>query len=360
MNKKFLVGTLVFSMVLVVLFIGYITQNIKEAPENPTKYSNYTFPITERNFHIGTVPTPKSVPETTFDDIVEAYKETGEIAEIAMVWTSPSGIGQYEKLKQNKVITALRVYGLKPVVTLNFATIKQIPGEGLKYVVDAPEGVNADLSDPEFRSLWVEEAKKIAQEFHPEYFSLGNEINDYFYFYPEDLEKYVSLFDEAYSAIKDVSSDTRVFVVFSYNHMLDNNQFDLLTEFTDRVDLIGLTTYPWKHFDNPKDIPEDYYIKLTQYTDKPIAFTEIGWISSPEKESSEKEQAEFLIEFLERTGNMDVEMVNWLFLHETELSGDIASISEPETGTISLKRADGTKKEIYYVWLDLKELQIAK
>lgn len=360
MNKKILIGVTMASLVLVVLSIGYLKQNMQENPETPTKHSNYALPITQRDFLVGIVPNPKSIPETTFDDIADAYEETGKIAEIAMVWTSPSGIGQYDKLKQNKVITALRVYGLKPVVTLNFATIKQVPGEGLKYVVDAPEGVNASLSDPEFRSLWIDEAKKIAQEFKPEYFSLGNEINDYFYFHPEDLEEYVSLFDEAKSAIRSVSPNTKVFVVFSYNHMPDNNQFDLLTEFNGRVDMIGLTTYPWKHFDNPENIPEDYYTKLTQYIDKPVAFTEIGWVSSPEKESSEKEQAEFLIEFLERTKNIDVEMVNWLFLHETELSGDIASISEPETGTISLKKADGTKKEIYNVWLDLKELPTAK
>jgi len=361
MNKNILIGALVASLFLAVLFFGYIKQNIKEeVPETQTSHSNYALPIAERGFYIGIVPNPKSIPETTFDDIANAYEESGKIAEIAKVWTSPSGIGQYDRLKQNNVITALRVYGLKPVVTLSFATIKQIPGEGLKYVVDVPEGVNASLSDPEFRSLWIEEARNIAQEFKPEYFSLGNEINDYFYFHPEDLEEYVSLFDEAKSAIKNVSPNTKVFVVFSYNHLLDNNQFNLLTEFNDRADLIGLTTYPWKHFDDPEDIPDDYYTKLSQYVDKPIAFTEIGWVSSPKKESSEKEQAEFLIEFLDRIKNMDVEMVNWLFLHETELSGDIALISEPETGTVSLKRADGTEKEIYYVWLDLKELQIAK
>ena len=53
-----------------------------------------------------------------------------------MVWGNPGGIGLYEKLKQNQVVTAVRVYGLKPVLTLNFHTIKQVPGEGLKPVVD--------------------------------------------------------------------------------------------------------------------------------------------------------------------------------------------------------------------------------
>ena len=90
------------------------------------------------------VPTPKSVPETTFDDITAAYEETGQLGEVTMVWGSPGGIGLYEKLKQNRVITAVRVYGLKPVLTLNFHTIKQVQGEGLKLVIDTPEGVVAE------------------------------------------------------------------------------------------------------------------------------------------------------------------------------------------------------------------------
>jgi hypothetical protein len=317
-------------------------------------------PISERGFFMGVVPTPKTIPAATFDDITAAYEETGNIAEVSMAWVSPSGIGQYDKLKQNSLITALRVYGIKPVVTLGFATIKQVPGEGLKYVVDAPAGVNADLSDPQFRRLWVDEARKIATDFKPEYFSLGNEINDYFYLNPGELDKYISLYDEAYAAIKEASPGTKVFVVFSCDHLIDNAQYDLLTRFDLRADLIGLTTYPWNHYDAPQDIPADYYGRLNTYTSKPIAFTEIGWVSSAEKGSSEKEQADFLVRFLELTRGNNIEMVNWLFLHETSITGDSAAVFQPEAGTIALRHADGSKKEVYDLWLDLKDLKIIR
>ncbi|MEW6094155.1 MAG: glycosyl hydrolase 53 family protein [Chloroflexota bacterium] len=314
-------------------------------------------PISDRNFLLGLVPSPRSVPETTFDDLIAAYQETGEIAEVSMVWTDPAGIGEYDKLSQNQVVTALRVYGLEPILTLNFATIQQAPGEGLIYVVDAPRGVNADLSDSEFRRLWIEEAKNIARDFKPKYFSLGNEINDYFYFHPEDWEEYLSLYDQARAEIKAVSPDTKVFAVFSLNHMLENNQFDLLETFNDRADLIGFTTYPWQEYNDPIDIPIDYYSQLQDYVNKPIAFTEIGWPSSQEQGSSEQEQAEFLIRFLELTKDMDLEMVNWLFLHTPELSGIAAVVSSPGTETISLKNADDSQKAIYPVWLALKALE---
>ena len=333
-----------------VLLLCILISGCAEDIEKPDKYSPYSLPLTARSFYIGMVPTPKSVPETTFEDIIAAYEEVGRLGEVTMVWGSPGGIGLYEKLKANQVVTAVRVYGLKPVLTLNFHTIKQVQGEGLKPVIDAPEGIVAEASNPEFRRLWVDEARNIAREFQPDYLSLGNEINDYFYFNPDDLEAYLTLFDEAYSAIKQASPNTRVMVVFSYTHLIDNNQWTLFDKF-DKVDIIGLTTYPWKHFSIPGDIDKDYYSRLNQYVTKPVAFTEIGWAGD------ETEQAEFLVRFLGLTGDINLEMVNWLFLHEIELEGIGKSVFSPESTTIALKKADGTRKEIYNVWLDLKALE---
>jgi len=311
-------------------------------------------PLQERSFFLGIVPNPAHSPNSTFEDLTRAYEEAGRIAEIGMVWVEKQGIGEADLLKQNRVVTALRVYGLKPLVTLNFATIKQGTG-GLEYVIDAPEGITPSLSDPGFREAWIEEARSLAEEFSPEYLSLGNEVNDYFLLHPSELESYLSLVSGAYSAVKQVSPQTKVLVVLSYNHLLQENQWDLLTLFENRVDLIGLTTYPYQVFASPEDLPADYYLRLSRCTHKPLAFTEIGWSSSGT--SDENEQARFLLRFLELTKGMDLEMVNWLFLHDTTLTGIPASIAHPETGTVALKRVDGTEKEVYGVWKALKELK---
>jgi len=332
------------------------TEEINE-PESSSPYSNYTLPIKERGFYLGVLPSPKTDPSTTYDDTIAAYEETAELAEVSMVWISPSGIGQYDKLKQNQAITAVRVYGLKPIVTLQFWGLEKNEDEGYVVVVNAPENVTPLLSDEEFRRLWIEEAGKIAEEFQPEYFSIGNEVNDFFYHYPDDLEDYLSLCEETYSEVKNVSPDTKVLIVFSYNHMIENEQQDMITEFEDVVDIIGFTTYPWKYYDNPEDLPDDYYTDIEEYTDKPIAFTEVGWASTHEANSSEEEQAEYLVRFLELTKDMDIEMVNWLFLHYMQLN-DPAFTSE--TGTVSLKNADGSKKAVYDVWKDVKELPLSR
>lgn len=76
----------------------------------------------------------------------------------------------------------------------------------------------------------MEEAKRIAEEFKPEYFSLGNEMNDYFYLHPEDQEPYLTLPEETYATVKRVSPTTKVLVVLSYDRLLQNQQWELLQE----------------------------------------------------------------------------------------------------------------------------------
>jgi hypothetical protein len=266
-----------------------------------------------------------------------------------MIWGNPGGIGLYQALKENQTVTAVQVYGLKPFLTLNFQTIKEIKGQGLQLVIDAPEGTPAEVDDPQFRKRWVEEAREIAREFQPAYLSLGNEVNDYFYLNPDDLPGYLSLLDEAYREIKTNSPDTKVLVVCSYTHLIDYAQWELLGTLEEHVDLIGLTSYPWKHFDSPNAINPDYYTRLKAYLSKPIAFTEIGWPST----GSEKEQADFLVRFLELTESIDLELVNWLFLHEMDVTqGFGQGVFSPETGTIALKQTDGTPKEVYRIWVE--------
>ncbi len=272
-----------------------------------------SLPLAERSFWLGLVPNQANSPNSTFEDLVEAYEEAGEIAEVGMVWVENQGIGEFELLKRNGAVTALKVYGLKPFLTPNFATVRVGPG-GLSYEVEAPEGITPSLSDPGFREAWVGEARRMAEEFKPEYFSLGNEVNDHFYLHPEDLDPYLSLLEEACAAVKQVSSGTKVVVVLSYNHLLQHQQWGLLQGLGSRVDVMGLTTYPYKTFASPEALPQDCYSRVERYTSRPIAFTEIGWSSSG---NSGTMQANFLVRFLELTKNMNLEMVNWLFLHET-------------------------------------------
>jgi len=108
-------------------------------------------------------------------------------------------------------------------------------------------------------------------------------------------------------------------------------------------------------YSTPDSIPSGYYSQLKQYVTKPIAFTEIGWSSAGA--NGEKLQAEFLLKFLQLTKGLELAMVNWLFLHETTLSGIPAYIANPDVATIALKKADDSEKEIYGLWVELKKIK---
>ncbi len=344
--------TVVF-LVLLLVFAGCVGEKTK--PVQPeTKQDTPEIQKETRAYYLGIVPTPQLTPEI---DIVGAYEEAGQICEVVEVWPSPSGIGAHDSLAKSQTITGVRVYGLKPIVNMHFFTFEQADGEGLKMMVNAPEGYEKDLTNAEFREEYIENAKKIAEQFKPEYFSLGNEVNSYYLLYPEDFDNFVSLYKEAYDEVKKVSPDTKVFVVFSQNQMEETDGWEVIDKFGNKLDLLVFTTYPWKFYDTPEEIPENYYAKLEAYTTKPIAFTEIGWPSTSDTGTSEKEQADYLRKFRELTKEMNLEFVNWLFLHETEISGITASVSDPTVGTIALKKSDGTEKEVYSVWVDLKNME---
>ena len=323
----------------------------------PETHGNYGLAASERGYYLGMVPTPETVPEV---DLFGAYEEAGEICEVVGIWPEPSAIGAYASLEGSRTVEGVRVYGLKPIVNMNFYTFERVEGEGLKIVVNSPEEIPANLSDPAFRDGYVNDARRIAERFQPEYLSLGNEVNAYYAAYPEDFGDYISLYKEAYDAVKGVSPETKVFVVFSLNQMDALGQWGLISRFEGKADLVAFTTYPWKEYETPGEIPEDYYSRLAEYTDKPVAFAETGWPSDESVGASEEEQAEYLARFVELTDGMDVEFVNWLFLHDVEVSGDMASISSPATGTIALKKNDGRPKDVYYVWLDLHDVPLSR
>lgn len=336
-----------FLFCIILLSAGCIIDNGDDLPEQEE-----TPAPAEDGYYLGITPTPRTVPET---DLAGAYEETGKICDVVEVWPSPSGIGSYSSLVGSRTITGIRVYGLKPIINMQFYTFEKIPGEGLKMIVDAPAGYEKNLSNPGFREAYMENAKNIAEEFHPEYLSLGNEVTAYYMTYPDDFDNFVSLYLKAYDEVKKVSPDTKVFVVFSQNQIEETDSWEIINKFGNQLDLLAFTTYPWKFYDNPEEIPEDYYTKLRTYSSKPIAFTEIGWPSAESANSSEKEQADYLKRFVELTDSMNIEFVNWLFLHEVEMSGTTLHVSDRATETIALKKSDGTEKEVYYVWTNMKK-----
>jgi hypothetical protein len=207
------------------------------------------------------------------------------------------------------------------------------------------------------KELYTQLAVDYAEKFKPEYLGLGIEVNVLFEESPGDFNNFVEFFSEVYDEIKAASPDTKVFTVFQLERMkglrgglfggmnnLNNNDWGLIALFP-KADLIAFTTYPGLIYTNPEDIPSNYYAEILSHTDKPIAFTEIGWHSSAYPfgwVSSEEEQAEFVSIFFNLTQTIDPDIMIWSFLYDQD-------VLEP-FDSMGLYYSNGTAKQALEVW----------
>jgi hypothetical protein len=117
-----------------------------------------------------------------------------------------------------------------------------------------------------------------------------------------------------------------------------------------RVDVVGLTIYPYLGRAAPTEVPVGYLDPVFSLLGgKPIAITETGWPASASGRSvpwqaGESQQSAYLSRLGEMLDGHSVLLVNWLFLHPM-------SAGSPEVlstfGTVSLRNEAGGKRPVY-------------
>jgi hypothetical protein len=319
-----------------------------EGPENQYAPSDpgtsVEFDLTSRDFKVGVAPLPRSFPDASQEDWQEMYKLLPEVAEIVngqdADWRAllEHGLGSsLVSLAGN----AQEDRGLTAVFGLNYYDARQLHQEGT---------LNIDWSSEEDRAAYRDLALDICTNYDAKYLALGLENNFHFRYRPQDYDLWVRAYRETYDAVKEACPDTKVFVTFQYEMTRGlgteywgerDPEWEILMQFGNRLDLVAFTTYPEFEFDAVDEIPADYYAEIAEHTDKPIAFTEIGWQNG---------EGEFISRFVDLTEDLDKEFVLWTFMHDTKLAENNPL---PEVG---LREHDGTPKEAWYAWKALKEV----
>jgi hypothetical protein len=172
----------------------------------------------------------------------------------------------------------------------------------------------------------------------PRYLSVGNEVNRWYEKYGLDgsngFTHWVSLYEEIYDEVKELSPETEVFCTFSRELVDENREADMavLTIFDqEKLDMLVLTSYPHsvQGVNRPSDIPSDYYSGVAErMPGKPFGFSEIAW-PSMEAFGGEQAQAEFITVLPELTTGhgVDLKLLMWPWLHdlgETDWTGLIS------------------------------------
>jgi len=201
-------------------------------------------------------------------------------------------------------------------------------------------------------------AADFCKKYKPKYFGIGVEINRIYASSQSEFNQFVDLFNDTANSIHSNCPDTKVFTTFQLEHLrglrgglyggTNNeqvNDWQLLDKFSS-ADVVAFTTYPGIIYKDPADIPSDYYSSITAKTDKPIAFSEIGWpgkLSVKGWESSEDEQHRFVQRFKDLTSDVDSPFKVWSFLYDQNLTDPFDDMG--------LVRSDNTPRPGYDSWI---------
>lgn len=272
-----------------------------------------------------------------------------ETCELIPIWGKPSPF--WEKASDLEgswgelfVEELTRGTEMNPIIHFSFID------KGL--TLSSPPGVTPSLSNQEWRLRYKRSVIEAVELTRPVYISLGNEVNRWYEKYGWEGENgfkhWVSLYEEIYDEVKELSPETKVFCTFSREIVSENREADMsvLKLFDhDKLDILPLTSYPHsiEGINRPGDLPKDYYKKILEIMPgKPIAFTEIVWPSMVEF-GGEKAQAGF-IERLENEliNGLDTEFIVWSWLTDID-----------EKASAGLIHRNGTGKEAYKAWKNL-------
>jgi hypothetical protein len=298
-----------------------------------------------RGFYMGYLPMP---PNNV--SLVDSYEQAAHEGEIVPVWGKPS---TYYELPGDlnsswgsiNLGSLIRGNGLAPLVHMSFIdagiTLKTPPGlEG------------STLSSPEWRRNYTWSAVKSVEIARPKYISLGNEVNRWYETHglkgENSFMHWISLYEDTYDLIKELSPETIVFCTFSREMVSELREADLsvLELFNpEKMDMLVVTSYPYAlpSVDSPDDLPDDYYKRAADMMPgKSFGFSEISW-SSHEAFGGEEGQFLFLQDVVNRltlknSVNLKLLMWNWL----TDLS---------EITQTGLVYQNGKEKMVYDLWV---------
>ncbi len=255
------------------------------------------------------------------------------------------------------VIEQATVYGYTPIIVFGWRS------ENSLYL-NVPANATNDWTNEEVKGLFAQMLVDFASNYHPPYLFLGNENDAYFITHPKDYGRWVDFYNQAYDAIKAVSPETQVGPVFQYERLSGQGKFNQWTtpqwgalEAHDlsKIDVLGITLYPWLGSATPEEVPDNYLDPLIERIgDKPVAITETGWpaenLGVPTAwESSQEAQLRYIDALQRILPSVNLKMLNWLHLNPM-VQTDANQVSWQIFSSISLRDSQGNKRPVYNAW----------
>lgn len=328
----------------------------------------------------GFFPSP---PKADLPGVLKHFKDIGKYSDFVLFqhnipWedfadsvegqsNSRTDIANQESLARQNGLDS--IYVVDPLNGLNRREFKGLPA-----------GWEASFANPQVRAAFTNYALWVVRTFHPRYLGLASEINTYLDAYPGDAANFVSLYHELYARIKAEAPDTQVFVTFQWddlNNMWEqpgeenrtkySPNWDQVEAFEPDLDLWVISSYPYFVFPSGADIPADYYSRLLERTDKPLAVAEGGWASrgTGPIQAAPEDQVAYLNAIHAQLGSR---LSFWVYLLLNDI--DLKSYSRFAGGqglsqtdlntlgmfaSLGLREVDGTPKPALDLWMGFRE-----
>lgn len=257
------------------------------------------------------------------------------------------------------LMQAASQYGYTPIIVFGWRS------SNTQLHLDLPANPTPNWSNAEAQALFIQMLVDFASEYQPPYLFLGNESDDYYIAQPQDYMRWIEVYNRAYDAIKAVSPTTQIGPIFQYERLAgvgtlngwDEAHWGALDAHDPaKLDILGITLYPWFSAATPQELPDDYLAPLLQHAGTtPIAITETGWpaeapgLQAPWQASPEA-QVRYVDTLSRVIRSVDLRILNWLFINPMNAAPD--SLEVQLFGSISLRDQAGEPRPVYQTWVD--------
>jgi hypothetical protein len=309
-----------------------------------------------RSFQLGVSSQPVEATEDAYKD---AFALAGQLGELILIQRAPPWEdflpGGKVSARTERLTLMERQLAEENHLQLMLAVDPTLPSNRGVLAGIPPALAGKGFADPGLRSAFISYAKYLALNYKPAYLALGVEV-DLIYRNRGDasFRNFISLYFEAYDAVKEVSPDTKVFPTFQYENLLgllddppSQSAWSLVARFQPKIDVLAISSFPRAAFGSITDVPGDYYDALQGRFDLPVAFISIGWASTKDGVSDEPSQLAFLLRTVAAADRLDSPFLIWFLAQdpETPADDDPASLS-----TMGLLDSLGRGKNVLQVW----------
>lgn len=249
-------------------------------------------PIESRSFYMGFTPFPSAI---TIDAVVAAQQfavQHGDLIshhlEQGVPWTEAlNGEPFHENLLKEWNSRLEYSKGKKIFLSLNAITdgrnsIALYRGE--KENMPLPEAfAGKALNDPDVKTAYLNFCRRAIAAFKPDYFAIGIEVNELLHNAPDQWSAYKELYKFVYQELKSEHPDLPLMATVSLHNLTNKGWKDLeyqqkeIKELLQYIDVLGISFYPYMAGYGER--PTEQLQWLREFTDKPIAISETGFIA---------------------------------------------------------------------------------